>query len=255
MSQEEENNFDNQNKNDEDNFQNPNSQNDIEYNDKNENVANVVNTPVLITSSEQNLNNEETNENTSQFSNKLNLFFNPIKQQFLILGAYFQDKLSALSEKIQVQQSYKNFVIFLFLGLLFLFFSFLCIPFVLFNPGKLLRLLSFGNIFIMLCFLFYYGSKDFFSFLIDKKRTGIMFSHLIGLFCSLFVSLIIGGYFLQLLLDVILGITTIMFILTLIPGGQEGISGIKRILKVPLFIVFNSIKEKAFGGNKNSELS
>ena len=104
----------------------------------------------------------------------------------------------------------------------------------------------------MLCFLFYYGSKDFFAFLIDRKRTGIMFSHLLGLICGLFVSLIIGGYFLQLLLDVVLCITTVMFILTLIPGGQEGIAGIKRMLKAPFFLVLNNIKEKLFGSNNNS---
>ena len=174
-------------------------------------------------------------------------FLRPVTNQFLKLGTIFQNYLSKLSEKIQVQQSYKYFFIFLALGLLLLFFALLCIPFVIFNPGKLLRLLSFGNIFIMLCFLFYYGSKDFFAFLIDPKRTGVMFGHIVGLFGSLFVSLFIGGYFLQLLLDVVLCITTVMFILTLIPGGQEGIAGIKRMLISPLMLLISTFKGKIFG--------
>ena len=103
----------------------------------------------------------------------------------------------------------------------------------------------------MLSFLYYYGSKDFFAFLIDQNRTGIMFSHILLILCSLFVSLIIGGYFLQLLLDIALCITTVMFVLTLIPGGQGGISGIKNMLISPIMITFNLIKGKIFGDNSS----
>lgn len=229
------------------NSQNPFNENEqISFNDTNEGVANVVNSPVPISSSEQ-ISNKEEGEESSQFVQKMKTFLRPVTNQFLKLGTIFQNYLSKLSEKIQVQQSYKYFFIFLALGLLLLFFALLCIPFVIFNPGKLLRLLSFGNIFIMLCFLFYYGSKDFFAFLIDPKRTGVMFGHIVGLFGSLFVSLFIGGYFLQLLLDVVLCITTVMFILTLIPGGQEGIAGIKRMLISPLMLLISTFKGKIFG--------
>ena len=229
------------------NSQNPFNENEkISFNDTNEGVANVVNSPVPISSSEQ-ISNKEEGEESSQFVQKMKTFLRPVTNQFLKLGTIFQNYLSKLSEKIQVQQSYKYFFIFLALGLLLLFFALLCIPFVIFNPGKLLRLLSFGNIFIMLSFLFYYGSKDFFAFLIDPKRTGVMFGHIVGLFGSLFVSLFIGGYFLQLLLDVVLCITTVMFILTLIPGGQEGIAGIKRMLISPLMLFISTFKGKIFG--------
>jgi hypothetical protein len=229
------------------NSRNPFNENEqISFNDTNEGVANVVNSPVPISSSEQ-ISNKEEGEESSQFVQKMKTFLRPVTNQFLKLGTIFQNYLSKLSEKIQVQQSYKYFFIFLALGLLLLFFALLCIPFVIFNPGKLLRLLSFGNIFIMLCFLFYYGSKDFFAFLIDPKRTGVMFGHIVGLFGSLFVSLFIGGYFLQLLLDVVLCITTVMFILTLIPGGQEGIAGIKRMLISPLMLLISTFKGKIFG--------
>ena len=248
MNKEEDNSLDINHKTQEDVFKDsnlPNNYNEaekIEINDSNEGITNVVNTPVPISSStEQDFNQEEIS-NSPQIITKIKIFLGPLVNKFLQIGQFFQNLLSKLSEKVQVQQSYKYFIIFLLLGLLLLFFALLCIPFVLFNPGKLLRLLSFGNIFIMLCFLFYYGSKDFFAFLIDQKRTGIMFSHLLGLFFSLFVSIFIGGYFLQFLLDVILSITTVMFILTLVPGGQEGIAGIKRMLISPLLLLFNTLK-------------
>lgn len=225
------------------------------FNDSNETVPNVVNTPVSISSSSEQISSfENMNENNSNFLSKLKGIFSPITNQFLRLGKYFQSLIAKLSNKISVQQSYKYFLIFLALGLLLLFFSLLCIPFVIFNPGKLLRLLTFGNIFIMLCFLFYYGSKDFFAFLVDQKRTCIMFSHISGVIISLFVSLFIGGYFLQFLLDFILCITTVMFILTLIPGGEGGIAGIKRMLISPLKLLFNSFKGKIFGESNDSGL-
>ena len=225
------------------------------FNDLNENekVANVLNNPVpIVISSEQISNKEEKDQAPSKFILILKKLFSPITNQFLKIGTNFQNLLSKLSEKVQVQQSYKYFLIFLGLGLLLLFFALLCIPFAIFNPGKLLRLLSFGNIFIIICFLFYYGSKDFFAFLIDQKRTGVMFGHILVLFCSLFASLFIGGYFLQLFLDIILCLTTIMFILTLIPGGQEGIAGIKRMLISPLLLLFHSFKGKIFGDSSNN---
>ena len=227
----------------------------VSFNDlnENENVANVLNSPVpIVTSSDQITNKEEKNNTTSKFILLLKKLFSPITNQFLKIGGNFQNLLSKLSEKVQVQQSYKYFLIFLGLGLLLLFFALLCIPFVIFNPGKLLRLLSFGNIFIMLCFLFYYGSRDFFAFLIDPKRTGVMFGHILSLFCSLFVSIFIGGYFLQLFLDISLCLTTVMFILTLIPGGQEGIAGIKRMLISPLLLLFQSFKGKVLGDSSNN---
>ena len=258
MNKEEDNSLDINHKTQEDVFKDsnlPNNYNEadkIEINDSNEGITNVVNTPVPISSStEQDFNQEEIS-NSPQIIAKIKIFLGPLVNKFLQIGQFFQNLLSKLSEKVQVQQSYKYFIIFLLLGLLLLFFALLCIPFVLFNPGKLLRLLSFGNIFIMLCFLFYYGSKDFFAFLIDQKRTGIMFSHLLGLFFSLFVSIFIGGYFLQLLLDIILSITTVMFILTLVPGGQEGIAGIKRMLISPLLLLFSTLKGKIFADNNNN---
>lgn len=230
------------------NINNPfNDNENIIINDAKEPAADVINTPVPIKISSENANNERINE--ISFASKFDVIFTPILVPFYKIGKYLQGLISKLSEKVTVQSSYKYFLIFLALGSLFFFFSLFFIPFFIFNPGKLLGLLTIGNIFLMISFLYYYGSKDFFAFLVDQNRTGIMISHILLMIISLIVSLIIGGYFLQLLLVVALDITTVMFFLTIIPGGQGVIAGIKNMLIYPLMILYNTFKGKIFGSN------
>ncbi len=233
-----------------DTFQNRDAPNPFNENDQitlnDTNPAGVLNNPVQITSSTELPPNMEDSDQTPSSFEKFKIILSPIINQFLNIGKYFQNLLSKLSDKVQVQSSYKYFLLFLALSLLLFFFALFCIPFAIFNPGKLLRLISFGNIFLMTSFFYYYGSKDFFAFLIDKNRTGVMFSHLLGVFSGLFISLFIGGYFLQLLLDVALCITTVMFFLTLIPGGQGGIKAIKGMLLSPLMLMYGTLKGKIF---------
>ena len=153
-----------------------NENENIILNDTQELSANVINKPVPIVNSSEintNINNNSGNELNRSI---LSVLISYLKTPFLKVGKSVQNLLSKLSEKIQIQSSYKYFLIFLGLGILFFFFAFLCLPFIIFNPGKFLRLLTFGNIFIMLSFLFYYGSKDFFAFLIDENRTGVVFA-------------------------------------------------------------------------------
>ena len=242
------------------NAQNTFSDNEhIILNDGNENegIANVVNTPVAIsTSEEQTVGIEIIHEEPpSSFFSKIKNVLNPLLTPFYKLGKFLQSLISDLSDKVNIQSSYKYFLIFLALGMLFFFFSLFYIPFFIFNPGKLLRLLSFGNIFIMLSFLFHYGSKDFFAFILEEKRVFIVLSHIFLMLFGLFFSLFIGGYFIQLLLDILLCSTTIMFVLTLVPGGQSGISGIKNMLLGPLFFLFTTIKRKIFGDSSISDLA
>lgn len=184
----------------------------------------------------------ETNSNT---------ILGKIKKLPHFIGAYFQSLLGKLSDKIQVQSSYKYFLIFIVIGLIFMIFAVLSLPFILFNPSRLLSHLSIANIMIMISFLFYYGSRDFFGFLVDPNRTCVMVNYLISVFLGLFVSFT-KGYFLSLLIDIVLIITTIMFILTLLPGGQNGIALIKAMLSGPILNLFNSFVKK---GNKQGNTS
>ena len=236
------------------NIQTPpfNENENIILNDTQESTANVINKPVPIVNSTEinsNINNNSGNELNPSI---LNFIISFLKSPFLKVGKSVQNLLSKLSEKIQIQSSYKYFLIFLALGILFFFFAFLCLPFIIFNPGKFLRLLTLGNIFIILSFLFYYGSKDFFAFLIDENRTGVVFAHLSSICFSFFISIFVGGYFIQFLLDFVLGITTIMFILTLLPGGKGGVAAIKNMIFGPGWFLLNSLKGKIFGDNGNN---
>ena len=164
--------------------------------------------------------------------------FEKIQTKLYNLGKCFQGYLEKLSFKIQIQTSYNYFLIFLVLSLLFMLISLFKLPFILFSPGSLLRNLSLSNILLMLSFLFYYGSKEFFAFLIDPSRTMIVLTHLVGVFLGFFWSFT-SGYFLNLILDITLLITTSMFVLTLIPGGKSGIEAIKNMLALPLFMIKN----------------
>lgn len=164
-----------------------------------------------------------------------------IKSKFLSFFSIFScipKYLSTLGSKIQVHSSYKYFTIFLIIGLVFMFFSFISLPFVIFKPCQLLSNLSIGNILIMISFLFYYGSTDFFGFLTDKNRGCIMSVHLIAVIVGLFLSFT-KLYIAPLLVDMILLITTVMFILTLLPGGQAGNAFIKKLLLSPIMNIFN----------------
>ena len=232
-----------------------NENENIILNDSPESSANVVNKPVPIVNSTE-INSIINNNNSGNEINPsiLSVIISYLKAPFLKVGKSVQNLISKLSEKIQIQSSYKYFLIFLALGFLFFFFAFLSLPFIIFNPGKFLRLLTFGNIFIMLSFLFYYGSKDFFAFLIDENRTGVVFAHLSSMCFSFFISIFVGGYFIQFLLDFLLGITTIMFILSLLPGGRGGIAAIKNMIFGPGWLLLNSIKGKIFGDNNNGSV-
>ena len=119
------------------NAQNTFSDNEhIILNDGNENegIANVVNTPVAIsTSEEQTVGIEIIHEEPpSSFFSKIKNVLNPLLTPFYKLGKFLQSLISDLSDKVNIQSSYKYFLIFLALGMLFFFFSLFYIPFFIF---------------------------------------------------------------------------------------------------------------------------
>ena len=100
-----------------------NENENIILNDTQELSANVINKPVPIVNSSEintNINNNSGNELNPSI---LSVLISYLKTPFLKVGKSVQNLLSKLSEKIQIQSSYKYFLIFLGLG----FFSFFCI--------------------------------------------------------------------------------------------------------------------------------
>ena len=153
-----------------------------------------------------------------------------------------QNYLLGLTNRLQIQSNMKLF----FLCLLvcgFNFFSCLIsLPFIFLSPSKILSHLSFGNILLILSFLFYYGSNRFFGFLRDSKRFRITLLHIILIFFGLCLPMF-RGYFLSFILDLALIVTTVMFLLTIFPGGQRGINAIQGSLYSMFFELFKKFKK------------
>ena len=187
--------------------------------------------PVILTSTDGNETNLKKEES---ILNKVKFKYNKFKSYLLI-------QLS----RIHIQSSYKYFIGFLLAGAAFFFISFMLVPMFIIMPSKFLSIFSMGNLCIIISFMFYYGSKEFFNFLTDQKRSWIMLIHLVIVFFGLIIG--IGkGYILSLFFGFSEIISSIMFILTLLPGGSTGIYFIKSLLIAPVNSVFNKIQEKFF---------
>ena len=153
-----------------------------------------------------------------------------------------QNYLLNISNRLQIQSNMKLF----FLCLLICGFNFfsclISLPFIFISPSKILSSLSFGNILLILSFLFYYGSHRFFGFLRDSKRFRITLIHIILIFFGLCLPMF-RGYFLSFILAIALIITTVMFFLTILPGGQSGINAIQGSLYSIFFELFKRFKK------------
>ena len=140
-----------------------------------------------------------------------------------------QNYLLGLTERLQISPNMKFFLLCLLICGFNFFFCLMSLPFIFLSPSKILSYLSFGNILLILSLLFYYGSNRFFGFLRDGKRFKITLIHILFIVCGLFFPMF-QGYIFSFILDIALIITTIMFLLTIIPGGQRGINAIQGSL-------------------------
>ena len=140
-----------------------------------------------------------------------------------------QNYLLGLTERLQISPNMKFFLLCLLICGFNFFFCLMSLPFIFLSPSKILSYLSFGNILLILSLLFYYGSNRFFGFLRDGKRFKITLIHILFIICGLFFPMF-QGYIFSFILDIALIITTVMFLLTIIPGGQRGINAIQGSL-------------------------
>ncbi len=153
-----------------------------------------------------------------------------------------QNFVFGLTDRLQIQSNMKLFLLCLFICGFNFFSCLISLPFIFISPANLLSKLSFGNILLILSFLFYYGSNRFFGFLRDGRRFKITLIHLILIILGLCLPMF-RGYFLSFLLDLALIVTTIMFLLTIIPGGLGGINAIQGSLYSLFFEVFKRSKK------------
>ena len=140
-----------------------------------------------------------------------------------------QNYLLGLTVRLQISPNMKFFLLCLLICGFNFFFCLMSLPFIFLSPSKILSYLSFGNILLILSLLFYYGSNRFFGFLRDGKRFKITLIHILFIVCGLFFPMF-QWYIFSFILDIALIITTVMFLLTIIPGGQRGINAIQGSL-------------------------
>ena len=162
--------------------------------------------------------NESGQQNNLPNNQRMNNIFNRI-----------QNYLLGLTERLQVSSNMKLFLLCILICGFNFFLCLMSLPLIFLRPSKILSNLSFGNILLILSLLFYYGSNRFFGFLRDSNRFRITLIHILLIICGLFLPMF-QGYFFSLILDVALILTTIMFLLTIIPGGQSGINAIQTSL-------------------------
>ena len=153
-----------------------------------------------------------------------------------------QNYLLGLTERLQISPNMKFFLLCLLICGFNFFFCLMSLPFIFLSPSKILSYLSFGNILLILSLLFYYGSNRFFGFLRDSHRFKITLIHIILIICGLFFPMF-QGYIFSFILDLALIITTAMFLLTIVPGGQRGINAIQTSLFALLPQLFKNYKK------------
>ena len=140
-----------------------------------------------------------------------------------------QNYLLSLTERLQISSNMKLFLLCLIICGFNFFFFLVSLPFIFISPSRILSYLSFGNILLIMSLLFYYGSNRFFGFLRDGRRFRITLIHILFIICGVFLPMF-QGYIFSFILDLALSITTVMFLLTIIPGGQRGINAIQASL-------------------------
>ena len=155
----------------------------------------------------------------------------------------WKDKLAiAIISKIEVEKNITVFLALLAMGSLLLCFSIFMIPFIITSPSKFSLCFAFGSSLVLISFLFYHGTKNYILKLFDKKR----FTITVLFICSILVGIIFSigkHYFISLLCSLFQLLSLVLFVLTFIPGGRNGINCIKRQVTSPFVRVFMRMAE------------
>ena len=137
------------------------------------------NSRIVINENESGQSNNSNNNPSSNSSNN-----NPLNR--------VQNYLLGLTDRLQIQSNMKLCLLCLLICGFNFFSCLISLPFIFLSPSKILSSLSFGNILLILSFLFYYGSRRFFNFLRDSKRFRITLIHLILILLGLCLPLFRG---------------------------------------------------------------
>ena len=146
--------------------------------------------------------------------------------------------ISKISKCFEVEKSYTNFFILLFIGLGLIGFSFFFLPMAILAPKKFVSLFSLGCIVTITSFIFYYGTFDFLLMLFKKDRRLITIGFLLSIGIGLYFSFNPTYYIISLICTGIQMVVMVMFILSFIPGGKSGINLIISMITSPFKKIF-----------------
>jgi hypothetical protein len=143
---------------------------------------------------------------------------------------------------VEVEKSYKNFIIILAVGLALIFLSLMFIPIAWLKPEKFVSLFALGCLVTLISFIFIYGTVEYFRMLFSKERFLFTLLFLSSIFVGLYFAFTGTNYFISVICSVIQIITLIVFTLSFIPGGRTGISFLGSMLMSPVYGIWNRIK-------------
>ena len=200
------------------------------------------------------LTSDENIEENNCFEKILN---NSITNKIIEYENLLSKKVYDYLQTYHIESSYRNFVIFLIIGLIFIFKSVIDLPTFNLTPIQFLIFFNIGNIFIFFALFFYYGSQQYLIFLIEKTRKRILFFYII----TLIIGIIIAWrdhYFLSLVMAYNQIFIFSLFVISIIPGENKGIDFIKNNIENPIKNFFDSIKNYFFikkNNNNKNELT
>ena len=149
----------------------------------------------------------------------------------------------AIITKVEVEKNRTVFLSLLSIGCFLVCISLMMLPLVITSPSKFSMSLAFGSSFLLVSFLFYYGTKNYVLKLFDKKRFLLSLLFISSIILAI-VFWFIDNYFLSLLSSIFQVFCLVLFGLTFIPGGQGGIKYIKNKISSPFVKIFMNVAKR-----------
>jgi hypothetical protein len=146
---------------------------------------------------------------------------------------------SNFTNTLEIHTNYKAFFIVLAVGIIFLIFSLMSLPFVVLFPQKFLSLFSIGSVITLSSFIFIYGTERYFKMLFEKSRLAYTIAYIVSLILGFYFAFVKEYFLYSLICAVVQMITLVIFSLSFIPGGNTGIAFILQLLMKPINKLFN----------------
>jgi len=149
-----------------------------------------------------------------------------------------------VKESIEVEPSYKTFFMVFAVGIFFVLFSLMFLPFLVISPQKFLSFFSIGSFVIIFSFIFIHGTSAYLKILFWSDRTLYTLLYLLSLTLGLYFAYFKGYYLISLLSAIVQVVMLIVFILTFIPGGRSGIGFIYNMFRGTLKALWDKLLGK-----------